>query len=216
MKMHDRFQGISRVRVLALKQPPSRLVILLFVILVILTAIAIEARGETKRRMSVGVDFNYYMLDSDYFGMENAAGALVAFRYEINNNIYFENAIGRFASEADGANIDGMNYNFGAVAILPYLIPYRPLARLGIAFLSVNPITVTPTESFRPGQTAFYFTAGAGMTRSIRENIIIEANANVYYTPYDYRIYTFDRAEVTTHEVRFMHCVLNFGMSYSF
>ena len=124
--------------------------------------------------------------------------------------------MGSFSSKADGVSIDGMNYQFGASAILPYLIPYRPVARLGVGFLSVNPITVTPTESFRPGQTAFYFIGGAGLTRTIRENIIVETTANIYYTPYDYRIYEFDRSEVSTRDVRFTHYVFNLGISYSF
>lgn len=216
MKMIDPYRRAPRVRALTLKQPPMRLLILLFIIIVILAMIAIEARGETRRRINIGLNFNYYLLDDDYFGMESAAGALFAFRYEIINNIYFENCLGSFASEADGLNIDGMNYQFGATAILPYLIPYRPVARLGVGFLSVNPITVTPTSSFRPGQTAFYFVAGTGITRSIRENIIIEGTVNIHYTPYDYRIYTFDRSEVTTNDVRFTHYVFGLGISYSF
>jgi hypothetical protein len=216
MKKADHFRRAPRVRALTLKQPPTRLLILLFIIIVILAIIAIEARGETQRRMNIGLNFNYYLLDDDYFAMDSAVGALFAFRYEIANNIYFENCLGSFASNADGINIDGMNYQFGAAAILPYLIPYRPVVRLGVGFLSVNPVTVTPTESFRPGQTAFYFIAGAGMTRSIRENIIVEATANIYYTPYDYRIYEFDRSEVTTNAVRFTHYVFNLGISYSF
>jgi hypothetical protein len=216
MKKIDPFNRDPRVRALTLKQPPSRLLIIILIIIVILAMIAIEARGETSRRMNIGLNFNYYLLDEDYFGMESAAGALFAFRYEIAYNIYFENSLGSFASDADGVNIDGMNYQFGASAILPYLIPYRPVIRLGVGFLSVNPITVTPTESFRPGQTAFYFIGGAGMSRSIRENIIVEATANIYYTPYDYRIYEFDRSDVNTKDVRFTHYVFNLGMSYSF
>ena len=216
MKNIDPYRRGPRVRALTLKQPPSRLLIILLVIIVILAVIAIEARGETQRRMNVGLNFNYYMLDDEYFGMDSAVGALFAFRYEIVNNIFFENCLGSFTSEADGLNIDGMNYQFGGTAILPYMIPYRPILRLGVGFLSVNPTTVTPTESFRPGQTAFYFITGAGMTRSIRENIIVEAAANIYYTPYDYIIYAFDRSEVSTQNVRFTHYVFNLGISYSF
>ncbi len=216
MKKIDPFQRTPRVRVLTLKQPPTRLLILIFIVIVILAMIAIEARGEMPRRINIGLNFNYYLLDDDYFGMDSAAGALFSFRYEIINNIYFENSLGSFSSEADGVNIDGMNYQFGGTAILPYMIPYRPMARLGVGFLSVNPITVTPTESFRPGQTAFYFIGGAGMTRTLRENIIIEGTANIYYTPYAYRIYAFDRSEVTTYDARFTHYTFNLGISYSF
>lgn len=216
MKIIDPYRRAPYVRALTIKQPPTRLLILLFIIIMILAMIAIEARGETQRRMNIGLNFNYFLLDDDYFGMESATGALFAFRYEISNNVYFENSLGSFASEANGVNIDGMNYQFGVTAILPYLIPYRPVARLGVGFLSVNPVTVTPIESFRPGQTAFYFIAGTGLTRSIRENIIIEWTVNIYHTPYDYRIYTFDRSEVTTLDVRFTHYVFNLGLSYSF
>ena len=119
MKIIDPSQRALRVRALTLKQPPTRLLILLFVIIVILAMIAIEARGEAQRRINIGLNFNYYLLDNDYFGMDSATGALFAFRYEIVNNIYFENGLGSFASEANGVNIDGMNYQVGAAAILP-------------------------------------------------------------------------------------------------
>ena len=78
------------------------------------------------------------------------------------------------------------------------------------------PITATPTETYRPGQTAFYLICGGGFTRSFRENIFVEASADFYLTPYEYRIYEFDRSSVLTEDVRFTHFVFTIGASYAF
>jgi len=189
--------------------------ILLSLTLVILL-LAPAARGEMQRRMNVGLDFSYYLLDADYFGMDDGFGAGAVFRYEIWNNIYVENVIGRFTSNDGIADIDGLNYHIDLLGIFPILIPYRPLLRVGAGFLAVNPITATPTETYRPGQTAFYLICGGGFTRSFRENIFVEASADFYLTPYEYRIYEFDRSSVLTEDARFTHFVFTIGASYAF
>ena len=189
--------------------------ILLFLSL-ILALLASAAQGEMRRRINVGLDFNYYLLDGDYFGMEDAFGGGLAFRYEVSNNIYLENVLGRFTSNDGVVDIDGLNYHLDLLAILPVLIPYRPLLRAGFGFISVNPITSTPVQTYRPAQTAFYFIGGGGFTRTIRENIIIETSVDVYITPYDYHIYEFDRSSVSMEDTRFTHLVANVGLSYSF
>jgi hypothetical protein len=189
--------------------------IMLFLSLTI-ALVASDAHGEMQRRMSVGLDFNYYMLDGDYFGMDNGFGAGFAFRYEIANNVYIENIIGRFTSNDGVVDIDGLNYHLDLLAIFPVLIPYRPLLRLGAGFLSVNPITTTPIQTYRPAQTAFYLICGSGFTRSIRENIFIEASVDFYLMPYDYTIYEFDRSAVSTQDTRFTHLLFNLGAAYAF
>ena len=203
------------MEIMAPSQKTSHLRILLFLSLS-LALLASAARGETQRRINVGLDFNYYMLDNDYFGMDDGFGAGFAFRYEVSNNIYIENVIGRFTSNDGIVDIDGLNYHIDLLAIFPVLIPYRPLLRLGAGFLAVNPITSTPTQTYRPAQTAFYFISGGGFTRSIRENIYLEASADLYVTPYDYRIYEFDRSSVSMQDARFAHLVFNLGLSYAF
>jgi len=199
----------------ALLPENSYLRILLFFSLA-LALLASAAQGEMQRRMIVGLDFNYYMLDGDYFRMDDGVGAGFAFRYEVANNVYIENFIGRFTANDGVVDIDGLNYHLDLLAIFPVLIPYRPLMRLGAGFLAVNPITTTPIQTYRPAQTAFYLICGGGFTRSMRENILVEASVDFYLTPYDYTIYEFDRSEVSTHDVRFTHLIFNFGVSYSF
>lgn len=174
------------------------------------------ARGEVNRRIGIGIFPGFYILDSDYFGLEDAPGADIRFRYELKANIYFENRIGYLFSEGAGRSVGGVNYQMGLTAILPYLIPYRPVASLGIGFLSVDPITVTPTETFRPSQTTFYFVFGGGITRTIRENITLEAIGSLWLTPYKYRIYRFNRADVEMEEARFTHMSVHLGVSYNF
>ncbi len=189
--------------------------ILLFLSLILVLQ-ATTAHGEMQRRMNIGLSFNYYLLDEDYFGMDDGFGTGFAFRYEIANNAYLENMIGIFTSNDGVVDIDGLNYHLDLLAIFPILIPYRPFVRLGVGFLAVNPITATPTETYRPAQTAFYLIGGGGFTRSFRENIFLEASTEIYLTPYEYTIYEFDRSSVSTRDASFSHLVFSLGLSYSF
>jgi hypothetical protein len=175
-----------------------------------------NAHGEVNRRIGIGIFPGFFILDGDYFGLENAPGVDIRFRYELEANIYFENRIGYLLTEGDGRSVGGFNYQMGLTAILPYLIPYRPIASFGIGFLSVDPITVTPTETFRPSQTTFYFVFGAGVTRTVRENITLEAMGNLWLAPYRYRIYRFNRSDVEMEKARFTHMSVHFGVSYIF
>lgn len=188
---------------------------LLLIALIILIA-APHTHGETSRRIGAGLRFNYYMLDDGYFDLENGLGMNLSFRYELGWDIYFENIIGGLRTEGSGVNVNGLIYNLGFTAIFPVLIPYRPYASFGIGVQSVNPITVNPVETYRPTQTTFYFTAGAGITRSIKENFLVEASAGVWFTPYKYRVYTFDRNKVTTENKQFTHVTFSLGISYNF
>jgi hypothetical protein len=175
-----------------------------------------RALPETARRINVSLVSQYYVLDSDFFGLANAFGADAALRYEIGSDIYFENGLGAFQTEGNGASVTGFDYHLNLLALFPVLIPYRPIARLGIGFLSVNPVTATPTETFRPTQTTFYVLGGAGVTRMILDRMLLEANANFWVTPYQYRVYRFNRFDVTTSAERFMHVSVSLGVVYTF
>jgi hypothetical protein len=175
-----------------------------------------RAYTETPRRINVSFQSQYYIFDSDFFGLSNGFGADAALRYEIGSDIYFENGLGIFQTEGNNVSVDGLDYHLNFIALFPVLIPYRPIARFGIGFLSVNPVTVTPTDTFRPSQTTFYFLGGAGVTRMILDRVLVEANANFWVTPYEYRIYRFNRFDVTTSAERFMHISISFGLVYTF
>jgi hypothetical protein len=196
--------------------PVNGLFRILLILSLILVLQASTANGEMQRRINIGLSFNYYLLDGDYFGMDDGFGAEFAFRYEIANNVYIENMIGRFTSNDGVVDIDGLNYHLDLLTIFPVLIPYRPFMRVGAGFLTVNPITVTPTETYRPAQTAFYLIGGGGFIRSFRENIFVEASTDCYLTPYEYTIYEFDRSSVSTRDTYFFHLVFSLGVSYSF
>lgn len=174
------------------------------------------ARAEEPRRISVSLEPSLYIFDSNYFGLGNGFGADASLRYEISSDIFFENSLGLFKTEGSGVTVDGLDERLDVMAIFPVLIPYRPIARLGIGFLSANPITVTPTESFRPTQTTFYFIGGAGFTKSVFERFLLEAGASFWVTPYRYRIYRFDRTSVSTEAERFIHVEIQLGVSYTF
>jgi hypothetical protein len=177
---------------------------------------SVGARAELPRRISASLQPSYYIFDSGYFNLENGFGVDAAFRYELGSDIYFENSIGLLSTKGSGVSVSGLDYRLNLLAIFPVLIPYRPIARLGIGFLSTNPVTVTPTETFRPTQTTFYFIGGAGITKSLFDQFLLEAGANFWITPYEYRIYRFDRSHVEIDAKRFMHLEISLGLSYTF
>jgi len=174
------------------------------------------ARAELPRRISVGLESTFYVLDSEFFGLGNALGIGAALRYELASDIYFENGLGMFKTEGADVSVTGLDYRLNLLALFPVLIPYRPVARLGVGFLSVNPVTVTPTSSFRPTQTTFYFLGGAGVSRSMFDNVLLEASANFWITPYEYRIYRFNRLDVDTSVERFTHISISVAVAYTF
>jgi hypothetical protein len=148
--------------------------------------------------------------------LSNGFGASLSLRYELGWDIYFENSIGALTSEGGGVDASGLTYNLGLTAIIPVLIPYRPYASFGIGIQSVNPVTANPIDTFRPTQTTFYFNATAGFTRSIMENFLVDLGGGVLFTPYRYRVYTFDRSKVTTEDRQFTHFTFSLGLSYNF
>ena len=178
--------------------------------------LASGVRAELPRRIGVSAACTYYVLDEDFFDLGDAVGVGAAFRYELSGDIYFENSLGFFGTEGSLVDVTGLDARFNLVALFPVLIPYRPIARCGVGFMSVNPITVTPTESFRPAQTTFYLCGGAGLTRSLYENVLVQMEATFWVTPYRYRVYRFNRLDVTVSEERFAHVGLSLGAVYTF
>jgi len=176
------------------------------------------ACAETPRRISASIESHYYVFDSEFFDLESAFGVGAALRYEIASDFYFENGIGLFGANGGGVAVDGLDYRLNLFAISPFLLPVscRPVARLGIGFLSVNPVTATPTDTYRPTQTTFYIFGGAGVTRTFLRNTLVEASANVWITPYEYRIYRFNRLDVDTDVERFTHLSISLAATYLF
>ena len=172
--------------------------------------------GQMERRIGGGAEINYYFFDSDFFGMEDGWGLDFAFKYEISQNVFFDTRFGFLTSDQEGTRVNGLDYQLGVTGVFPVLIPYRPYARAGIGIITVNPITVTPVETFRPGQTTFYFIFGGGFTRSLKENITLDLGASIWVAPYNYRIYSFDRSQVDTYDAQFTHATISLGLTYIF
>jgi hypothetical protein len=176
------------------------------------------ASAETPRQICASLESHYYVFDSHFFDLANAFGAGAALRYEIASDFYFENGIGVFSADGGGVSVDGFDYRLNLFAIFPLLIPvpYRPVARLGVGFISIDPLTATPTETYRPTQTAFYLFGGAGITRTFWKEMLVEASANLWITPYKYRIYRFNRIDVDTDVERFTHISISLALTYTF
>ncbi len=176
------------------------------------------ARAENHRRICASLESHYFIFDSKFFDLEGALGAGAALRYELASDFYFENGIGLFGADANGVAVDGLDYRLNLFMIVPYFMPLRcrPVARLGVGFLSVNPVTATPTDTYRPTQTAFYVFGGAGLTRAVLKHFLVEASANAWITPYKYRIYRFNRVDVDTSVERFAHLSISLALTYTF
>jgi len=189
----------------------------LIILLLTITDNSLYSQNLTPRRIGVSLYGSYFLFDREFFDTPGGAGAGISLRYELGYNIFFENQLGYFSGKnSDGLVVSGMYFGPCLTAILPYMIPYRPVMRVGVGFLSANPVTVTPTETFRPTQTTFYFRGGAGISRSIKENIQFELTGDIWVTPYEYRIYRFNRKDVETEDVLFTHLMVCLGVSCIF
>ncbi len=194
----------------------SRRFVPVVMIAIILVSAPSGAGAQEMRRLNAGLLPVFYLFDSDYFGIGNGGGADIVMRYEIRQNVFFENRLGIYAASQDGHNITGFNGQVGVMAFLPMWIPFRPSARLALALMTANPVVAEPVEAFRPSQTVFYLVTGVGITRSIGADFQIESGIDLLFTPYSYRVYKFYRQYVEVRDTRFTHLAFFIGASYTF
>jgi hypothetical protein len=192
-----------------------RLIPAVITILILISAVN-GAAAQEMRRLSVGLLPVFYLFDDDYFGIGNGGGADIVLRYEIRQNVFFENRLGGYAAKQDDANVTGFNGQVGVTAFLPVWIPWRPSGRFAFALMTANPVISDPVQEFRPSQTVFYCVVGLGITRSISHEFQIEAGADLLFTPYSYRIYEFYRQYYEVTDARFTHFAFFIGASYTF
>lgn len=185
-------------------------------IIVAAGAIPAQPHAQQVRRISVGISPAFYFFDDSYWGIDTGYGADIVIRCEILNNLFVENRVGGYGASQDGSGISGFNGQIGIIHFLPYFIPNRPSFRVGLAFLTVNPVISEPVETFRPSQTILYFVTGVGVTWSLKEYIQLELGADLLVTPYHYRVYRFYRQYVEASDQRFLHGSLSLGVSYTF
>ncbi len=179
-------------------------------------SVSTGAGAQEMRRLSVGLVPVFYLFDDSYFGIGNGGGADLVTRYEIRQNVFFENRLGLYSADQDGNSITGFNGQIGATAFPSIWIPWRPSVRLAFALMTADPVVSEPVEAFRPSQTVFYLVAGAGITRSISADFQLEGGIDLMFTPYEYRVYKFYRQYVEMAETRFVHLAFFIGASYTF
>ncbi|MBN1885705.1 MAG: hypothetical protein JW876_09330 [Candidatus Krumholzibacteriota bacterium] len=194
----------------------SALVALAVSCLILPSLVPAPALAGNARRIGGTLRFEYYLFDGGFFKLDDAPGLAASFRYELKDNVFFENRLGAIRTSQDGLSVNVLSYQFGMTAILPYFIPWRPLVRGGLAFLTADPVTVTPIDTFRPAQTTVYLVAGAGVVRSFKEDFAAELAVDAMITPYKYRVYSFDRQRVEDDPRQFFHLGISLGVSYVF
>jgi len=175
-----------------------------------------QSHGQEMRRISAGFSPSFYLFDGSYWGIGGGYGADIVIRCEIVNNLFVENRLGGYGGSQDGAGITGFNGQIGIIHFFPYWIPNRPSFRAGFAFMTVNPVVSEPVETFRPSQTILYFATGVGITWSLREYFQLEFGADLFISPYRYRVYSFHRQYVEATEERFIHAAFTIGANYMF
>ncbi|MBN2071969.1 MAG: hypothetical protein JW814_10970 [Candidatus Krumholzibacteriota bacterium] len=194
----------------------ARSAIILVICLLSLHLLSSTALTQTDRRINIALLGSFSALDADYFGLDQAAGIDAAFRYEIYTNLYLESRLGSYACSGNGENIHGFNSQIGLIAFSSHFLPFRPGVRAAFALQSANPITVTPTDTFKPSQTTFYLVTGLNLGRYVWKKMLVEAGIDVLYAPYEYTIYRFDRQSVSAQNSQFVHYTFSLGASYSF
>ena len=190
--------------------------IFLFSFFFMLHMLSAGASCESNRRIETALFGSFSILDADYFGLDQAAGVDVAFRYELYYNLFLESRLGSFSCSGSDKNIHGFKSQIGIAAFSSHFLPFRPGLRAGLGLHSANPVTVTPTDTFRPSQTTFYFIIGCSLGRFVWKSMTVELGADILFAPYEYTKYTFDRQSVYTERVQFTHHTFTFGASYSF
>ncbi len=192
----------------------SALVILIIAVFAALTPS--EGRAQSSRRMSAGLLVSRMSFDSEYFGMGGATGTDIFLRCEILGNIHAETRIGAFSADDDGHSVGIFNGQVGLAFVSTSYLPYRLFGRAALGLLSSNPVTVTPTDTFRPSQTTFNIVLGVGADKFLWKSLAAEAGLDVMFTPYKYNVYTFDRQSVSSDPSQFTHFVISLGASWSF
>jgi len=175
-----------------------------------------EASSQNNRRINIALLGSYTILDPDYFGLDQAAGADAAFRYEIYTNLFLESRLGSFFASGGGENVHGFKSQLGVIAFSSHFLPFRPGVRAGIGLQSANPVTVTPTSTFKPSQTTFYLYIGCTLGRYVWRKLTVEVGSDILYSPYEYTIYKFNRQDVEAANKQFIHYNFTLGASYSF
>ena len=174
------------------------------------------ASCQTERRINTALLGSFSILDDDYFGLDQAAGVDVVFRYEFYYNLFLESRVGSYSCSGSGENVHGFKSQIGIVAFSSHFLPFQPGLRAGIGLQSANPVTVTPTDTFKPSQTTFYLITGCSLGRFVWKTLTMEIGADILFAPYEYTKYTFDRQSVYTEKVQFTHYTFTLGASYSF
>ena len=197
----------------------SRGIVNLFLVIFLLDLLlasppAMGEDGTTDRPISIGLIPSYNFLDSEFFHLKDSAGMGMILKFGITRNLFFENRIGGFECDNEASPVTGMFSQLGLAYNFPSPFPAFPIARLGAGFISVDPATVTPTESYRPTQTTFYMIGGIGIVQPVGKKVLIELCTDVWSAPYKYRVYRFDRDKVETSRHQFTHLTISFGILY--
>ncbi len=200
---------------------PERINNVSIVFLILITLIIVitpsESISHPDRKVNTALLASYVIFDSEYFGMDSAVGTDIVLRYGLFADLYLESRLGTFASSNNDTKIHGFNSQIGITAFAQDFLPFRPGIRVALGLYSTNPVIVTPTETFRPSQTTFYFITGLNIGRYIWKGLLVEIGADVMFTPYEYKKYTFARPDqVSTENAQFTHFVFSLGTSFSF
>jgi hypothetical protein len=166
--------------------------------------------------IEVGIYPSIYRFDSDFFGADYAPGLDSRLSIKIREGVYFENLIGFYIADTDCSRLEGIKDRINIRINLIEDLPVIPEFTAGVALISANPIAETVTGGFRPSQTAFYLSAGAGASMNYSDSIVLRGEINILATPYRYRILSYDRESIDEHERQFTQVSFALGASYRF
>ncbi len=185
------------------------------VLLLVLLCIPV---GASSASWSLEAAPSVLLPDTDFFGADLSPGISAGFGIEINSSFRFKQRFGYYYAEADPDNFEIFNTRFFLDYFPLAWNRFRPVVSAGIALVTANPPAASGSrKSFRPSQTVFFLSCGAGAEYSgISENIDISAMMTVLASPYRYRKYYFDSCNIVYEEAQFTHALFSVAVIYGF
>jgi len=156
--------------------------------------------------------------DNDFFGAALSPGISTGFGIEINRSFRLKQRFEYFFAEADPENFEIFNSRFFLEYAPSIWNRLQPVVSAGMALVTANPPAASGSrKSFKPSQTVFCLSAGAGAEfPGIIKGVGISTTITVLASPYRYRKYYFENCNPVYDEAQFTHVLLSIAAIYSF
>lgn len=195
---------------------------ILFIIISIMVISAVSAApdtsGETPKIWRIKAASSVFIPDVNFFGASAAPGLSSGLEFRISGLLSIKQGASYYRTRSGDKDFDIFTNSISILFHLAGREGLYPVISGGIAFVSANPPSATgKRKTFKPTQTVFCLSAGAGAVYSeVTENISISGMLSVLATPYRYRKYIFDECRALSQDSQFTNLQITLGILYGF